>query len=92
MTFHKASCVRLARRRSRCLILAKTSSIGFRSGEYGGRNSSSAPADSISCRVRDRLWLPRLSNGDLAERNEGGTVCRKNWLGGLLSHYYRQAA
>lgn len=35
---------------------------------------------------------PPGANGDLAERDQRGPICRKNWLGGLLSHYYRNAA
>ena len=38
------SAVRSAASRNRCLSLAKTCSIGFRSGLYGGRNSKWAPA------------------------------------------------
>ena len=41
-----ASTVRAAALRSRCLSLAKTCSIGFRSGEYFGRKKSLAPTRS----------------------------------------------
>ena len=37
MAAHSASTVRAASLRSRCLSLAKTCSIGFRSGEYFGQ-------------------------------------------------------
>ncbi|KYK45209.1 hypothetical protein A1D31_35645 [Bradyrhizobium liaoningense] len=44
-----ASTVRGAALRSRCLSLAKTCSIGFRSGEYFGRKKSLAPtADELA--------------------------------------------
>src|ERR1700680_4158442 len=43
-----ASNVRAAAFRSRCLSLAKTCSIGLRSGEYLGRKNSLAPADRIN--------------------------------------------
>ena len=46
-----ASSVRAAAFRSRCLSLAKTCSIGFRSGEYFGRKKSLAPAERMSART-----------------------------------------
>ncbi len=39
-----SSIVRFCAMRIQCLILAKTCSIGLRSGEYGGRYHSLAPA------------------------------------------------
>ena len=48
MTAMAASTVRAAALRSRCLSLAKTCSIGFRSGEYFGRKNSFAPADRMA--------------------------------------------
>ena len=61
MAAQTVSTVRAAALRNRCLSLAKTCSIGFRSGEYFGRNSSLAPTDRISWRTILLLWLPRLS-------------------------------
>ena len=61
MAAQTASTVRAAAFRSRCLSLAKTCSIGFRSGEYFGRKNSLAPAERMSWRTALLLWLPRLS-------------------------------
>ena len=61
MAAQTASTVRAAALRSRCLSLAKTCSIGFRSGEYFGRKNSLAPAARMSWRTVLPLWLPRLS-------------------------------
>ncbi len=47
--------------RTSCLSLEKSISIGFRSGLYGGSNTTRAPADSIASRALSVLWLPRLS-------------------------------
>ena len=44
MASSTAVLVRAAVFRSRCLSLANTCSIGFRSGEYFGRRNSFAPA------------------------------------------------
>lgn len=55
------SRVRAAALRKRCLSLAKTCSIGFRSGEYLGRKNSFAPAERMARRTALPLWLPRLS-------------------------------
>ena len=49
MAAQMASTVRAAAFRSRCLSLAKTCSMGFRSGEYFGRKKSLAPAARMSC-------------------------------------------
>ena len=46
-----ASTVRAAALRNRCFSLAKTCSIGFRSGEYLGRKNNLAPADRIARRM-----------------------------------------
>src|SRR5438477_12101338 len=56
-----ASTVRAAAYRSMCLSVAKTCSMGFRSGENFGRKKSFAPAERISARTALPLWLPRLS-------------------------------
>ena len=50
MAAETASTVRGASWRSRCLSLAKTCSMGLRSGEYLGRNRSRAPAWRMACR------------------------------------------
>ena len=46
-----ASLVRALAARSSCLSLAQAFSIGFKSGEYGGRQSNWAPAASILSRT-----------------------------------------
>ncbi len=56
-----ASKVRASAFLSECLSLAKTCSMGFRSGEYFGKKNSLAPAERISWRAALPLWLPRLS-------------------------------
>ena len=56
-----ASMVRGSVLRSRVLSLAKTCSIGLRSGEERGRKNSLAPAVRIRRRTALPLWLPRLS-------------------------------
>lgn len=48
MAAQTESTVRAIALRSRCLSLAKTSSIGFRSGEYFRRKNSLAPAERMS--------------------------------------------
>src|SRR3981189_995504 len=52
---------RAAALRNKCLSLAKTCSIGFRSGEYFGRKQSLAPAARLSWRTALALWLRGLS-------------------------------
>src|SRR5271163_3518091 len=47
--------------RSRVLNLAKTCSMGLRSGEYFGRNTRRAPTSRIAFRTAFPLWGPRLS-------------------------------
>ena len=47
--------------RMRFLIKPHAASIGFRSGEWGGRNCSVAPRCSMSWRTRRSLCAPRLS-------------------------------
>ncbi len=47
--------------RSRCLILAKSFSIGLRSGEYCGRKNSRAPALRMAVRIAPALGEPRVS-------------------------------
>ena len=54
MVEHTASLVRAAALRSRCLSLAKTCSIGLRSGEYFGSRKSFAPAFRIALLLRGR--------------------------------------
>src|SRR3954470_9598719 len=50
---------RLLRRSA--LILANAISIGFRSGEYCGRNKNQAPRALSACAARALLWTERLS-------------------------------
>jgi hypothetical protein len=45
------SAERAAALRNKCLSLAKTGSIGFRSGDYFGRKKSLAPAARMSWRT-----------------------------------------
>ena len=54
-----------------CLNLENAGSIGFKSGEYGGRCSSLAPADSISGK---RQGNPKLK---LLGVVRGGCVAKK---------------
>src|ERR1700733_3907593 len=56
-----ASYVRASAFRSKVLNLAKTCSIGLRSGEYLGRNTRRAPTSRIARRMAFALWEPRLS-------------------------------
>ena len=51
MAAQTVSTVLAAAFRSRCLSLAKTCSIGFRSGEYFGRKKSLAPVERMSSRT-----------------------------------------
>ena len=50
-----------SRSRSRVLNLAKTCSIGLRSGEYLGKKTRRAPTLRIAFRTAFPLWEPRLS-------------------------------
>src|ERR1700704_444346 len=61
MAAMRVSNVRRPALRKRCFNLAKTCSIGLRSGEYLGRKNSLAPTDRIARRMAFPLWLPRLS-------------------------------
>ena len=61
MAASRASTVLAAALRRSALILAKTCSIGLKSGEYGGRNMRLAPARSIAARAPLTLWAGRLS-------------------------------
>src|SRR5437763_1273300 len=51
MAAQTVSTVRAAALRNRCLSLANTCSIGFRSGEYFGSRNSLAPAERMSWRM-----------------------------------------
>jgi hypothetical protein len=55
------SVLRAAAFRRRCLSLAKTCSIGFRSDESAGRKSRLAPTGLMALRMAGALWLPGLS-------------------------------
>src|SRR5665213_3377226 len=61
MASFKAACVRALAERRAALILLHIFSIGFRSGEYGGRNRTLAPACSIRPMVSRCLCGERLS-------------------------------
>jgi len=61
MVDQRASAVRVAAFRSSALSLENSFSIGFKSGEYGGRYSSVAPAEVIASWTPLTLWLLRLS-------------------------------
>src|SRR6478736_9823320 len=61
--------------RIQCLILAKVCSIGLRSGEYGGRYQSLAPAALIKLRRAADLWLPRLMGW-----TPPGGICVPEWV------------
>src|SRR4051812_17967451 len=56
-----ASNVRVAALRRSALILANAISIGFRSGEYCGRNRNQAPRALSAVAARALLWTERLS-------------------------------
>src|SRR5437016_7356296 len=58
MARQTVSTVRAASFRRKCLSLAKTCSMGFRSGEYFGRKNSLAPAERISWRAAWPLARP----------------------------------
>ena len=64
MASQTASGVRAAALRSQCLSLAKSFSIGFRSGEYLGSRKSRAPASRMARRTAALLREPRLSHDD----------------------------
>src|SRR6202046_4524304 len=66
-----ASYVRASAFRSKVLNLAKTCSIGLRSGEYLGRNTRRAPTSRIARRMAFALWEPRVVEDDDGARLEG---------------------
>ncbi len=73
----RASAVRAAAVRSSVLSLLQAFSMGFRSGEYGGRYSSVAPAASIASRTPLTLWAERLSITTTSPRLRlGASTCR----------------
>ena len=66
------------------LSLAKTCSMGFRSGEYEGRKSKCAPAALIMHQALSPLWLVRLS---MITTSRGLSVGHQNLFDtGLESH------
>jgi hypothetical protein len=73
MALRMASAVRAAFLRSNVLSLAKTCSIGLRSGEYLGRKIRCAPAVRMAWRAR---WRRGRSVADGAAR-----APTANWLG-----------
>ena len=73
----QASTVRRPAFRNSALSLANASSIGFKSGLYGGRYHTSAPAAAIAARTSTRLWHARLSITTTSPgRNAGASCCR----------------
>lgn len=58
------------------LTFDQQSSIGFKSGEYGGKNSSRAPTDSINCRMRGALCDDKLSISTISPRRKVGSSTR----------------
>jgi hypothetical protein len=61
MVRQSGSTRRTAAWRRSALSLAKTCSIGLRSGEYFGRKNNLAPAARMVRRTALPLWLPRLA-------------------------------
>jgi hypothetical protein len=61
MAVSSASTVLAAVLLRSALSLEKACSIGLKSGEYGGRNRSRAPAASIASLAPRTLWAGRLS-------------------------------
>lgn len=70
MCRHVSSTVRFWAWRIQCLILAKACSIRLRSGEYGGRNQSLAPAALIIWRMAARLMAAEIVHDDDVARFE----------------------
>jgi hypothetical protein len=73
MASEAASSVRGAAFRTKPLSLAKTCSMGLRSGEYLGRNKRRAPAVLIAFRTAFPLCDPRLSSTTISLRLRVGT-------------------
>src|SRR2546426_11694144 len=71
MAAQTASTVRALAFRSRCLSLAKTCSIGLRSGEYFGRKKSLAPAERMSARGFALVAAEIVQNDDVAGTKRG---------------------
>ncbi len=90
MRLQASSMVRSAARRGSALSLAKSCSMGLRSGEYGGRNSSLAPAVRMARRWPRRaggltLSRPSRATFPLAQgrrRDTGGGSCANGRDGG----------
>ncbi|MDB5298320.1 MAG: hypothetical protein JWO31_4303 [Phycisphaerales bacterium] len=55
-----------------CLSLANAISIGFRSGEYGGRNSSDPPRALGRLAAPGALWLERSCITTMSPRASAG--------------------
>src|SRR4051812_13470965 len=79
MAASSASFVRAAADRSRALTLDHIFSIGFRSGLYGGRYRTVAPAASTVSRTAATLWAARLSMTTTSPGVRAGTsTCSRN--------------
>ena len=73
---HTASRLRAWALRSRCLSLANTCSIGFRSGEYFGSSRRRAPTARKAARTSELLWHPRLSAPTTSPGRSAGASTR----------------
>lgn len=63
-----------------CFAIAQPGSIGFRSGEYGGRNSTRAPRASITETKRGSLCAGALSRMTTSPRRNFGARRRRAHL------------
>jgi hypothetical protein len=64
---------------ARQVIVCNNREVGLKSGLYGGRNRSLAPAASIYSRTEARLWLERLSIMTTSSESQ----CRDGHMGGI---------
>ena len=71
MALQTASMVRSPALRNRCLSLAKSCSMGLRSGEYFGRKNSLAPADRTARRTVLSLMRAEIVEDDDVARPQG---------------------
>jgi len=70
---YSESTVRAFRERSFCFTFPQQCSMGLKSGEYGGKYRSSAPAASMSSRTPGTLCALRLSMTTSCARARGGS-------------------
>ena len=69
MAVQTAWVVLSAALRSKCLSLAKSLSMGFRSGDYFGRKKSLAPADRMASRIDLPLKSDPIGQGPLGQED-----------------------